>query len=248
MFCDSHCHLFREYYSNIDDVLANCKNNFVNRVFVAGCDNESNKEVVELVKRDEVYGCLGIHPEYAKSYTLDDIEFIIDNINNDKIIAIGEIGLDYHYGDDDKNEQIKLFRKQLDIAEKNNIPVVIHSRDAEEDTINILKEYNVIGVIHSFSGSIETAKKYIDMGFLLGVNGIITFKNSDIKEVIKSVGLNNIILETDSPYLAPVPNRGKQNEPSNIIHIAKFVCDLYVVDLEELAKITNSNIKRIFDI
>ena len=217
MFTDTHCHLYKEYYDNLEEILNTAKENQINRYIVAGCDDISNKEVIELVnKYDNVYGNIGIHPENVDEYKDSDIEFIKDNLDNNKIIGIGEIGLDYHYTKENKVKQIKLFEKQLQIAQDLDIPVVIHSREATQDTIDILKKYNVKGVIHSFSGSLEVAKIYIKMGFVLGINGVITFKNSNLKEVVKEIGLENIILETDSPYLTPHPYRGKQNSPKYI--------------------------------
>lgn len=248
MFVDTHCHIFKSDYDNIDEVLNNASNNNIKYYINNGSDREYNKEVLELVKKyDNMYGALGIHPESVDNYTLDDIEFIKNNLNNEKIVAIGEIGLDYHYTKENKDEQIKLLEMQLSLAEKYNLPVIIHSRDATEDTINTLKKFNCRGTIHSFSGSLETAKIYIKMGYLLGVNGVITFKNCNIKDVIKEVGLDNIVLETDSPYLTPVPYRGMQNNPSHILDIAKFVSELYNISLEELSYRTNENIKRMYE-
>ena len=249
MFTDTHCHIYKEYYENLDEITNNAKNNKVNRMINNGCNSASNKEVLELLKKyDTMYGALGIHPESVETYQESDITFIKNNLENDRIIAIGEIGLDYHYTKENKEEQKKLLEVQLSIAKNANLPVIIHSREATEDTINILKKYNLKGVIHSFSGSYETAQIYIKMGYLLGINGVITFKNSKLKEVIKKIPLKNIILETDSPYLTPEPYRGKRNEPARILDIAKFICELKGVSLEELARITNDNIKRIFDI
>lgn len=248
MFTDTHCHIYKEYYDNIQNIINESKTNGVNRWINAGCNMKSNEEVIKLLEIPDMYGVIGIHPEDVLNYCNKDMEFIEKNINKAKILGIGEIGLDYYYTKDNKKEQIELFNKQLAIAEKYNKPVVIHSREATFDTIDNLKKYKVKGVIHSFSGSLETAKIYIKMGFLLGVNGVITFKNCNIKDVIKEVRLENIILETDSPYLTPHPYRGKQNSPKHIIDIAKFVADLYNVSLEELENITNNNIKRIFDI
>lgn len=248
MFVDTHCHIFKNDYDNIDEVLNNASNNNVKYYINNGSDREYNKEVLELVKEyDNMYGALGIHPETVDDYSLDDIEFIKNNLSNEKIVAIGEIGLDYHYTKENKDEQIKLLEMQLSLAEEYNLPVIIHSRDATEDTINTLKKFNCRGTIHSFSGSLETAKIYIKMGYLLGVNGVITFKNCNIKDVIKEVGLDNIVLETDSPYLTPVPYRGMQNNPSHILDIAKFVSELYNVSLEELSYRTNENIKRMYE-
>lgn len=249
MFTDTHCHIYKEYYENIEEVLKNAKKSNVNRMINNGCDKKSNEEVLELTKNYEnIYGAIGIHPENIANYSDEDLKWIEENLKQSKIIAIGEIGLDYHYTKENKTEQIKLLERQLKIAEQYHLPVIIHSREATEDTINTLKKYKVTGVIHSFSGSLETAKIYIKMGYLLGINGVITFKNSKLKEVIKEIPLENIILETDSPYLTPEPFRGKKNEPARIKEIAKFICDLKGISLEDLATITNHNIKRIFDI
>lgn len=249
MFVDTHCHIYKEYYEDIAAVLEEAKANNVGYVINNGCDRRSNREVLDLLNvHDNMYGAIGIHPESVLDYTEDDLKFIEDNINNSKVVAVGEIGLDYHYTKENKEKQKKLFEAQLKLAEKYHKPVVIHSREATADTIDILKKYNIKGVIHSFSGSYETAAIYIKMGFLLGVNGVVTFKNSNLKDVLKRIPLEHIILETDSPYLTPVPFRGKQNAPKYVIHVAEFLSELYGVSLDELAKVTNTNIRRIFDI
>lgn len=249
MFTDTHCHIFKEYYENINEILEAAKNVGINRIINNGCDTKSNYEVINLCnKYENVYGAIGIHPENVESYSNDDLKYIEENLNNQKIIAIGEIGLDYHYTKDNKEKQIELFERQLKIAETYNIPVIVHSREATEDTINCIKKYKVKGVIHSFSGSIETAKIYIKMGFILGINGVITFKNSKLKEVIKELDPKDIIFETDSPFLTPEPFRGKKNEPARIINIAEFICNLKEISKSQASIITNENISRIFDI
>ena len=246
-FVDTHCHIFKSDYENINEILENASNNHIKYVINNGSNNETNKEVLELIKKyPNMYGAIGIHPEDVDGVMPDDIKFIEDNLSNEKIVAIGEIGLDYYYTKENKEEQIKLFESQLSLAEKYNIPVIVHSRDATEDTINSLKKFKCKGVIHSFSGSLETAKIYIKMGYLLGVNGVITFKNAKIKDVIKEVGLKNIVLETDSPYLTPVPFRGTQNNPGHVLEIAQFVADLYNISLEALAEQTNNNITNMY--
>lgn len=249
MFTDTHCHIYKEYYENIDEILKRALESNINRVINNGCNRESNKEVLALANTyNNMYIALGIHPESADTYQKEDLTFIEENLSNPKVIAIGEIGLDYHYTKENKTLQIKLLENQLKIAETHNLPVIIHSREATEDTINTLKKYHVKGVIHSFSGSLETAKIYIKMGYLLGINGVITFKNSKLKEVIKELPLEHLVLETDSPYLTPEPFRGKPNEPARIKEIATFISELKGISLEELARITNENIMRIFDI
>ena len=245
MFTDTHCHIFKEYYDDINKVLENAKNSNVNRLIVAADNYNSSLEVLDLVsKYDNIYGCIGLHPENCNEVFDYDIFYKL----NDKIVAIGEIGLDYHYGKEDKDKQIEIFEKQLSIAEELNLPVVVHSRDATQDTIDILSKYNVKGVIHSFSGSLEVANIYIKMGFKLGINGVITFKNAKLKDVFTLLDPSNIVLETDSPYLTPEPYRGHSNEPSHILDIAKYVSNLYNISLEELSSITNNNIKDIFNI
>ncbi|MBQ7032015.1 MAG: TatD family hydrolase [Bacilli bacterium] len=249
MFTDSHCHLYDEYYDNLDNILKISEDNKVNRFINNGCDSKTNKEVLDKVsKYKNMYGTIGIHPEYVDNYTDEDILFIKSNLNNKKIIAIGEIGLDYHYTKENKDKQIELFESQLKLAEASNMPVIIHSREATLDTINTLKKYNVRGVIHSFSGSLETAKQYMKMGFLIGVNGVITFKNANLKDVIKEIPLEHLVLETDSPYLTPEPFRGKQNYPGHILDIAKYVSELKDISLEELSNITNKNLNKLFNI
>ena len=247
-FVDTHCHIFASDYESIYEVLENASNNHVKYIINNGSNNESNKEVINLIKEYPcMYGAIGIHPEVVDYYSLENLEFIENNISNGKIIAIGEIGLDYHYTKENKDKQMELFDSQLALADKYNIPVIVHSRDATLDTINLLKKHNCRGVIHSFSGSLETAKIYIKMGYLLGINGVITFKNANIKDVIKNVGIENIVLETDSPYLTPEPFRGRQNKPSHVLDIAKFVAQLYDISLEKLAIQTNTNIINMFN-
>ena len=206
-------------------------------------------QVINISKKyKNVFPAVGIHPESAKD-NIDKIEELEKIINKEKVIAIGEIGLDYYYGKENKDIQIKLFEEQLKIAEKYNLPVIIHSREATQDTISILKKYKVKGIIHCFSGSTETAKEYIKMGYLLGVNGIVTFKNSkNIKEVLKNIGLSSIVLETDCPFLTPEPFRKYKNEPKYVLTVAKFLSMFFDKDLQEIEKITTNNVLSIFDI
>ncbi len=251
MFVDSHCHILSEYYleNSIENIIYEAKKNKVKALINSGFDQKSNEEIITLIdKYNEIYGTIGIHPNNINEVDENNINYIIKNITNNKIVAIGEIGLDYHYGSDNKDSQFFWFKKQLELASKYNLPVVIHSRDATADTINILKQFKVKGVIHSFSGSLETAREYIKLGFLLGINGTITFKNSKLFEVIKNLDLENIIIETDCPYLTPEPYRGQINYPKNIIYIAEYIAKLKNITLDELSIITNKNIKRIFDI
>ena len=166
--------------------------------------------------------------------------------SNSKIIAIGEIGLDYHYDNTNKDRQKDLFIKQIMLAKEYKLPIVIHTRDATKDTIDILKKFNIKGIIHCFSGSLETAREYINMGFYLGIGGVVTFKNSKLKDVIKEIGLDSIVLETDSPYLSPI--RGNKNFPKNIKIIAEYIASLLNISVEEVSKKTTLNVKKIYNI
>lgn len=248
MFTDTHCHLLASDYDDIEKVISNAREFGIEKMINNGSDRKTNLEVLKLSKdHDCLYAALGIHPEEANNYKDTDLDFIENHIN--EIIAIGEIGLDYHYDGTNKQKEKELFEKQLLLAEKYDKPVIIHSRDATEDTIDILKKHpKVKGAIHCFTGSLETAKIYIKMGFKLGLGGVTTFKNAKVKQILDEIPDNSFILETDSPYLAPEPFRGTPNEPKNIYHIAKFIANYKGVSLEYLSKITEENVRTLFDI
>lgn len=248
MFIDTHCHLSREDYDDIDKVIKEDIEAGVDKIVVSGCSRESIDEVMKLRdKYDIVYVTIGYHPEYADSVREKNLDYLKRLLSEKKVVGIGEIGLDYHYTKENRDKQIWLFEEQLKIAEEFNLPVVIHSRDATQDTINTLKKYRVKGIIHCFSGSLETAKMYISMGFLLGIGGVVTFKNSKLKDVVKEISLEFIVLETDSPYLAPVPYRGKVNSSKYLEYIAKFISDIKNISVSELAEITSKNASCLFD-
>lgn len=249
MFIDTHCHVFSEYYDNIDEVVNQCKKNNVNRIIVNGCDINSNKEVLELVnKYDVIYGAIGFHPTELDDFKDEYFEFLENNISNPKIVAIGEIGLDYYYDNTDKDKQKEIFKRQLDIANKYNKPIIVHSRNSIQDTYNILKEYNLFGSIHCFSGSVEMAREFIKIGYKLGIGGIITYKNAkNIREVVKNIDLSHILLETDSPYLTPVPYRGKSNSPEYIPLIANTIADIKNISINDVSEVTTASAEEIFD-
>jgi len=248
MYIDSHLHLSNENY-DIDEVIKRAKENDVNYFITGGTNKENNLCDIELSKKyKEIYITLGYHPEYADEITEEDLVLLEKQMveNKEKVVGIGEIGLDYHYTKENKDRQIWLLKRQIEIANKYNLPVVIHSRDATLDTYNILKEMKAKGVIHCFSGSLETAKEYIKLGFKLGIGGVVTFKNSNLKEVIKELDIENIIIETDSPYLSPI--RGSKNEPKNIKLIANFIGDIKGLSEKEMQIITTKNVIDVFKI
>lgn len=249
MFIDTHCHLSIKDYDDIDLVIKENIDSGVNKIIVSACEVDDFEEAISLLnKYDSVYLTLGFHPSEVSKISDADLEKLKKLLKLDRVVGVGEIGLDYHYGKDDYLEQIKLFEKQLKIAKVANLPVVIHSRDAVNDTINTLKKYKVIGVIHCFSGSVETADIYIKMGYKLGIGGVVTFKNSNLYKVVEHVGISNIVLETDAPYLAPVPYRGMQNSSKYIPIIAKRVGEVLNISLEEVAEQTTFNACNLFDL
>ena len=248
MYIDSHLHLSNEDY-DIDEVIKRAKENDVRYFITGGTNKENNLCDIELSKKyEEIYITLGYHPEYADEITEEDLELLENQLleNKEKVVGIGEIGLDYHYTKENKEKQIWLLKRQIEIANKYNLPVVIHSRDATFDTYNILKKMNAKGVIHCFSGSLEIAKEYIKLGFKLGIGGVVTFKNSKLKDVVKELNTNNILLETDSPYLSP--QRGFKNEPKNIKIIANYIGGLWNLNEKEMQKIILNNTLEVFNI
>ena len=247
MIIDTHCHLDKSDYEDVDKVIENMKGNIM---IASGVDLETNKEVIELVgKYSNIYGTLGFHPEYANTPNIDCwIKFMEENINNPKIVGIGEVGLDYHYEGFDKDKQKELFVKMINFAKKYNKTLVIHTRDAVMDTLNILKENDIRGInvtLHCFSESLEMAKEFIKLGCKLGVGGVVTFKNGrKLQEVVTNLDLSNFVLETDSPYLTPEPYRGTKNEPKNVFLVAEKIGELKNMDISDVIKITSETSKK----
>lgn len=248
MLIDTHCHISRDDYDDIDKII---KDDFkvVDKIIISGCSKSSIYESLEIAdKYDNIYVTIGYHPDQVDKVSTQDLEELEELLKNKHVVGIGEIGLDYHYDKSSRDRQIELFEKQLEIAERKNLALVIHSRDATEDTINTLKKYKVKGVIHAFSGSVEVADIYIKMGFLLGIGGVVTFKNSKLYEVVEHVGLSNIVLETDSPYLTPHPFRGKKNSSKYLTYVAKKVEEVTKTSFKEVCNNTTNNASSLFDL
>ena len=250
MFIDTHMHIGDDFGVQTDLYVKNATDAQVEVLIASFCEKDDIMLSTKFVEKyKNLYACIGYHPEVSNKIVEKDYEILEEMVkNNPKIVAIGEIGLDYYWNKDNKDKQREVFCKQLEIAEKLKVPVVIHSRDSINETYEILKKYKVSGVIHCFSGSLEMAKKFISLGFLLGIGGVVTFKNSKLFEVIEKLELTNIVLETDSPYLTPEPNRGKINESSNIFYIAQKIAKIKNIPLENVAKITTENAIRTFDL
>ena len=250
MFIDTHCHLSSEFYSNIPEVILEDEKAGMSQIIASFCEIDTVNDVCTFVDNyNIVYATIGFHPDQASKYTDTDLLKLRELcLKYKKIVGIGEIGLDYHYGKENRDEQIILFKKQLDLASELNLPVVIHSRDATKDTVDILKNYSLNGVIHCFSGSLEIAKEYIKMGFLLGIGGVVTFKNSKLPLVVKEIPLESIVLETDSPYLTPTPYRGSVNSSKYIPIIAEKIAEIKEISTSEVASVTTNNALKLFDL
>jgi len=251
MIVDSHCHLdFEPLLSNIIEVLKNAKKNNIKSILTIGTSLESSKKVLEIVEKYEnIYGAVGIHPNSSTNY-LNDIDKLIDiKKKSKKIIAFGETGLDFFYKRSEKKDQIFSFEKHIEFAISEKVPVVIHTRDANEDTILIIKKYykKTKFLIHCFTGNLEFAKKLLNLECLISFSGIITFRKShELRDVVKFVPLDRILIETDSPYLSPDPLRGKSNEPANLRFIAENIATIKKISFEEISEVTTKNFDKLF--
>lgn len=252
MLIDTHAHLDdAQYDEDRADVIKRAAAEGIEKIINMGADITSSYKSVELAKTyDMVYAAVGIHPEDADKMTAKDDYILAELANeNKKVVAIGEIGLDYHFRTDNKEIQKRVFIRQLDIARQLHLPVSIHDRDAHGDLMQILKNEGrkIEGVIHCYSGSVEMAKELFKLGWHIGIDGPLTFKNAaKLPDVVQMMPLERLLLETDCPYLAPVPNRGKRNEPAYVKHTAEKAAQLRNMAYAELAAITTENAKRLF--
>ena len=249
---DSHCHLDHEpLLSDLSNVIKRSKEVGIKKLLTISTSYESFDRIKNIIQKDEmIYGTIGIHPhETTKNKITSDI--IIKNITeNEKIIGIGETGLDFYYNNSDKNDQINSFKEHIEASIKTNSPLIIHSRDAEVETFEILSKYknqNLKILMHCFTGSKDFAKKLLTLNAFFSASGIITFKNSlELQETFKFLPLDRILIETDSPFLAPVPNRGKKNEPSFIDYTAQKLADIKSISKSEIANLTTNNFNKLF--
>ncbi|GAQ94940.1 TatD DNase family protein [Thermodesulfovibrio aggregans] len=247
---DSHCHL-EMFKEELSDVVRRAYDSGVSTIVTVASDVESLDEVVKIAEQyPMVYATVGIHPHDAKDFNDKVLKKIFELSRHPKVIAIGEIGLDYHYDNSPREAQKSAFVRQLELARDLGLPVVVHSREAFDDTIKILKESGVSrGVLHCFSGNLSQAKKAIELGFLISISGVVTFKNAKkIKEVAQFVPDDYLLIETDAPYLAPEPMRGKGNEPAFLIYTARELAELRGVTVEDIDRITTVNTYKLFQI
>lgn len=221
----------------------------IKRMILCGYDLSSSIRASQIaLTYHKIYVTVGIHPENMSDDDNENIILLEKLLDNQKVVGIGEIGLDYYWNSNNISKQKRMFEKQIQLAMKHDLPIVIHSRSSTEDTYEIVRKYPVKGIIHCFSDDYEMALQYIKHGFYLGIGGIITFKNAQrLREVVRNIPLTSIVLETDSPYLSPVPYRGQENRPKNLEYIAKEIALIKNLPVEEIISITTSNAERLFD-
>ncbi|MBO3796358.1 TatD family hydrolase [Bacillus subtilis] len=254
MLFDTHAHLNAEQYdTDLDEVIERAKAEKVERIVVVGFDRPTITRAMEMIEKyDFIYAAIGWHPVDAIDMTEEDLAWIKELSAHEKVVAIGEMGLDYHWDKSPKDIQKEVFRKQIALAKEVNLPIIIHNRDATEDVVTILKEEGaeaVGGIMHCFTGSAEVARECMKMNFYLSFGGPVTFKNAKKpKEVVKEIPNDRLLIETDCPFLTPHPFRGKRNEPSYVKYVAEQIAELKEMTFEEIASITTENAKRLFRI
>lgn len=254
MFVDTHAHLFFDNFKDdIDEVINRASQNNVDYIIVPATDIKTAKEAIALSEKySNIYTAVGIHPHDTKDWNNSLIKEIEELAENHKVAAIGEIGLDYYYDFSPKEQQIKAFKAQLDLSLKLELPVIIHNRDSDEDMMNIIQDYCGTGLkaqFHCFNASLNDAIEFMKMNHFISFTGNITYKKSNsLREILKSINLNHLLLETDSPFMTPVPFRGKRNEPANLKYIAQQIADIHKITIEETGRITSLNAFRFFGI
>ncbi|UOE55553.1 TatD family hydrolase [Bacillus sp. CMF12] len=254
MFFDTHAHLNAEQYNeDLQEVIDRAQNEGISNIVVVGFDRPTIEKAMELTEKyDFIYASVGWHPVDAIDMTEDDLQWIEELSSHPKVVALGEMGLDYYWDKSPKDIQQEVFRKQIRLAKKVKLPIVIHNRDATADIVEILKEEGageVGGIMHCFSGSHEIAKECVDMNFFISLGGPVTFKNAKKpKEVADVIPLEKLLIETDCPYLTPHPFRGKRNEPSYVKLVAEQIAEIKGLSVEEVAQATTENAKKLFGI
>lgn len=254
MIFDTHSHYDDDAFDgDRDELLLGMKEKGVERLVNVGADITSSRKAMELAEKyDFIYAALGVHPSEVGKLTEADMDWIRENSRHKKVVAIGEFGLDYHWPEPSPELQRKWFHRQIELAKEVKLPIIIHSRDAAAETMEILRDtkaYECGGVIHCYSYSPEMAKEYVDMGFYIGVGGVVTFKNAKkLKRTVEEIPLERIVLETDCPYMAPEPNRGVRNDSSQLIHVAEKIAQLRGITEEDVIRITTENAEKLYQI
>ncbi|MFL2620145.1 MAG: TatD family hydrolase [Flavobacteriaceae bacterium] len=253
VFTDTHTHLYLDEFSNdIDIVIENAFSSNVKRLFFPAINSKYSSSMFNLQKKypENIFLMSGLHPCYVGKDFSDEISLVQNILKNNHIVAIGEIGIDLYWDKSNLSMQTKAFEMQIEIANNNHLPIVIHCRESFDEIYNVLINNKPLngGVFHCFSGDLEQANKIIELDMKLGIGGVVTFKNGKIDKFLNQIDIKNIVLETDSPYLSPAPFRGKRNQSANIKIIAEKLCDIYNLSLNEIAKITTHNSKEVFKV
>ena len=253
-FIDTHAHIyFHQYEKDIDSVINNSLENLVNKILMPNLNSSSINKLYKIsdLYKNICYPMIGLHPCYVDEDYENELKKIKNHLNKKKVIAIGEIGIDLYREKKFFEQQLDAFETQCYWALENKLPVVIHTRNSLKETINIISKphfKDLNGIFHCFDSSYEDAMKLIDLGFLIGIGGILTFKNSNLRETIAKIGIEKLVLETDSPYLSPEPYRGKRNEPANILYIAEMLQKITSIPLAKISQITTKNANELFDL
>lgn len=249
---DTHCHLYvPAFEEDIDEIIRRAQTAGVVRFYLPAIDIESEKALLDLEKRfpDICYAMQGLHPCSVKADVEDALSHVVQNLHGRRFAAVGEIGLDFYWDRSFEKEQYLAFHQQIEWALHFNLPIVIHSRDSIEHTISVVREHQkgkLCGIFHCFNEGEKQAKEIVELGFYLGIGGPLTYKNSRLPDVLKNISIENIVLETDAPYLPPVPFRGKRNESSYIVYVAEKMAEIKKISVEEVARITTENALKIF--
>ena len=253
MIVDSHCHLIHEKNTlSVEKIIQKAKKNDVTTLLNITTKQDEFVRSIQLTEKyNAIYTSIGIHPHDSSQMNQKVFNKILELCNHEKVIGIGETGLDYYYNNSLREEQINSFKMHIDIAQRNNLPLIIHMRNAEDDMLEIIRkkyeENPFLGLIHCFTGSNNFLQKLLPLGFYFSISGVITFKNSnDLRETVKNVPLDRLLIETDSPYLTPVPHRGKTNDPSYIIHTLEYLAKLFNLKPHEIQSATTNNFKNLF--
>lgn len=249
MIIDTHCHIYNSEMENAEEIIKEAAKNDIH-IILNGTDPASNKEILELSdKYKNVHAALGYFYSLADEITEDDISLLDKQLNNENVIAVGEIGIDYYHTKENKDSQKELFEKMLNLAQKHGLPVIVHSRKAMQDTYDILKKHEVVGSLHCYQGSAEMAQEFIKLGFYIGVGGPITHNNNKkIRKMINKIDLNHILIETDSPYLSPEEKKGEKNTPLNLKYVIRKIAEELEMEDNEIIEITTKNAKKLFKI
>lgn len=249
MLIDTHCHIYKSEMENAQEIIKEAAKNDIS-IILNGTDPQSNLEILGLSdKYNNVYAALGYFHTFADKITDEDISLLDSQLENDKVIAVGEIGLDYYYTKENKDKQKELFEEMLNLARNHDLPVIVHSRKSIQDTFDILKKHDVVGSMHCYQGSAEMAQQFIKLGFYIGIGGPITHTNNKkTKRMVKKIDINHILVETDSPYLTPEEKKGEENTSLNLKYIIRKIAEELGMQEDEVIRITTQNAKRLFNI